>query len=115
MQSEADDLRAILQHAQQDLSVIPIEAVAPDRGIVERLMDGFIDRFVPEVGEMLEQKMAQGAAELSMALNSESNAYTPYGYAQQPLEVEGPMQSYETMLREASQRAGPEQDQQMER
>jgi hypothetical protein len=69
------------------------------------------ERFKKEVGQMLEYKAAQGAAELSQALNSQSNAYVPYGTGQKPLEVEGPATSYQDMLREASQRAGQEHDQ----
>ena len=72
-------------------------------------------RFVKEVGEMLDQKLAQGAAELSQALNSQSNAYTPYGAGQQPLTVEGPATSYQDMLRDASERAGQEQDRGIDR
>jgi hypothetical protein len=68
-------------------------------------------RFWKEVGDMLDHKIAQGAAELSHALNSQSNAYVPYGAGQQPLEVEGPAVNHQDMLRESSQRAGPEQDQ----
>jgi hypothetical protein len=116
MKSENDDLRAILQHAQQDLNAVGPEVGAqPQKGWWERFKDGLIDRFVPEVGEMLMQKTAQGAAEISHALNSQSNAYTPYGYGQQPLSVEGPMQDYQDMLREASQRAVPQQSQELER
>ena len=71
-------------------------------------------RFWKEVGEMLEHKAAQGAAELSQALNSQSNAYVPYGTGQAPLEVEGPVMSYQDMLRDASVR-GQEHDQGIDR
>ena len=57
----------------------------------------------------------QGAAELSQALNSHSNAYVPYGTAQQPLEVEGPQTSYQETLRDASQRGGHEPEHEIER
>jgi hypothetical protein len=59
---------------------------------------------------MVDQKIAQGAAELSMALNHGASGYTPYGYAQQPLEVEGPATSYADMVREAASREAPQQD-----
>jgi hypothetical protein len=72
-------------------------------------------RFFKEVGEMLDQKIAQGAAEVGQALNSQSNAYVPYGAGQQPLEVEGPATSYQDVLRDASQSAGKEQDRGMDR
>ena len=89
-----------------------------ERGFFGKMWDHLKERMsaIPgEVGDMAMQKTAQGAAELSQALNSQSNAYVPYGYAQQPLEIEGPQQSYADMLREASQRAVPEQGQEMER
>ena len=72
-------------------------------------------RFWKEVGEMFDQKVAQGAAEIGQALNSQADAYVPYGAGQQPLEVEGPATSYQDMLREASQRGGQELDQGIER
>lgn len=89
-----------------------------ERGFLGRMWDHFKERMAAlpsEVGDMIEHKTAQGAAELSQALNSQSNAYVPYGTGQQPLEVEGPATSYQDMLREASQREIPEQQQQMER
>ena len=79
---------------------------------MSRALNAVIDTLY---GETMTQKVAQGAAELSHALNSQSNAYVPYGYGQNPLEVEGPQQSYQDMLREASQHAAPEQDRGMER
>jgi len=68
-----------------------------------------VSRFWKEVGQMLDHKVAQGAAELGQALNSQADGYVPYGAGQAPLEVEGPAVSYQDMLREAS-RAGPEHD-----
>ena len=55
---------------------------------------------------MLDHKIAQGAAELGQALNSQADAYVPYGAGQAPLEVEGPATDYQSMLREASQGQG---------
>ena len=72
-------------------------------------------RFWKEVGQMLDQKIAQGSAELGQAINSSADGYVPYGVGQQPLEVEGPATGYQDMLREASQRAEPEQDRGMDR
>jgi hypothetical protein len=74
-----------------------------------------VGRFWKEIGQMLDHKMAQGAAELGQALNSQADAYVPYGAGQQPLEVEGPATSYQDMLRDASRGAGPEHDQGMDR
>ena len=71
-------------------------------------------RFWKEVGQMLDQKIAQGAAEIGQALNSQADAYVPYGAGQQPLEIEGPATSYQDMLRDASREA-PQQEQGIER
>ena len=69
-----------------------------------------------EVAQTLTDKVIpQGAAELSQALNSQSNAYVPYGAAQRPLEVEGPQVNYQEMLREASSRETPEPERGIER
>jgi arginine utilization protein RocB len=113
----ADDVqKRVIQHAQEDLKAVgPEVATEPNRSWWEKAKDWFIDKFAPEVGDMLMHKAAQGAAEISQALNSQSNAYVPYGVGQAPLEVEGPAMSYQDILREASQRVGPKQDREMER
>ncbi len=89
--------------------------MAEERGISGRFWDYLKERVGPEVGQMLDHKIAQGAAELAQALNSQSNAYVPYGVGQQPLTVEGPATSYQDTLREAAQRVGQEQDRGVER
>ena len=86
-----------------------------ERGLLGKVWDYIKDRVAPEVGDMVVQKTAQGAAELSQALNSQSNAYVPYGIGQQPLEVEGPATSYQDMLRDAAQRGQSEPDRELER
>ena len=63
----------------------------------------------------IDQKIAQGCAELGQALNSQADAYVPYGAGQQPLEVEGPATSYQDMLREAASRRRAGQEREMER
>jgi hypothetical protein len=65
-----------------------------------------------EVMQTLTDKVVpQGATELAQGLYSgHSNAFTPYGHAQQPLEVEGPAAGYQAMLQEAAQRVGPQQE-----
>jgi hypothetical protein len=76
------------------------------------LWEGLKDRFaaIPsEVGQMLDHKIAQGAAELGQAINASADAYVPYDTGQQPLTVEGPATSYQDMLRDASAR-GQEHD-----
>jgi hypothetical protein len=119
----ADDLqRRVIEHARDDLgarqqpgNAWPGVSEPARQSLWERVKDHFIDRFVPEVGDMLMQKMAQGSAELSQFLNQGNAAYTPYGYAQRPLEVEGPQQSYQDMLRDASRTAGQEHERGMGR
>ena len=73
----------------------------------------------PEAFETLTDKVIpQGAAEISQALNSQSNAYVAYGAGQNAdLSVGGPQQNYTDMIREASQRVehGQERGPEMER
>ena len=73
------------------------------------------ERFKAEVGQMLDQKISQGAAELGQALNSSADGYVPYGMGQKPLEVEGPATSYQDALREAASREAPDQSPGMDR
>ena len=110
------DQKKVIQHAQEDMKAIgPETAVGPQKGWWDRAKDWFIDKFAPEVGEMLMQKTAQGAAEISQALNSGANAFVPYGAAQQPLEVEGPVMNYQEHLRQASERAVHGREKEQER
>jgi hypothetical protein len=60
-------------------------------------------RFWKEVWQMLENKIAQGSAEIGQAINSSADGYVPYGTGQSPLEVEGPATSYTDALRNAGQ------------
>jgi hypothetical protein len=64
--------------------------------------------------DTMQQKVAQGAAELSQALNSQANSYVPYGAGQAPLEVEGPGTAWQQQLKDASHGAGKDQDHGME-
>jgi hypothetical protein len=68
-------------------------------------------RFFREVWDMLKHKTAQGAAEVSQGLFSQSNAYVPYGYGQQ---LTSPQQSWQQQLQAASQR-GKQQQNELER
>jgi hypothetical protein len=86
-----------------------------ERGLGGKFLDYLKDRVMPEVGQMLDHKIAQGAAELGQAMNSSADGYVPYGVGQQPLEVEGPTTSYQDMLRDASRSAGQEQEKGMDR
>lgn len=73
------------------------------------------ERFKKEVGQMIDHKIAQGAAELGQAINSQADGYVPYGAGQAPLEVEGPTVSYQEMLRTSSDRQGQQPDKGIER
>lgn len=86
-----------------------------ERGWLGKAWDYLKDRVAPEIGDMVVQKIAQGSAEIGQAINSSADGYVPYGTGQQPLEVEGPMQSYQDMLRDAAQRGQQEQDREIER
>ena len=61
------------------------------------------------------RKTAQGAAEISQALYSQSNAYVPYGQGQHSISVDGPQMSHQDRLRSAAQRAGQSHSHGMER
>ena len=81
-------------------------------GLIERTFNAIVDVIYSET---VMRKTAQGAAEISQALNSQSNAYVPYGEGQKALEVDGPQKSYQDMIREASQPESPENGPEMER
>jgi hypothetical protein len=83
---------------------------------MSKFLDYLQERVIPEVGQMLDHKIAQGAAELGQALNSQADGYVPYGAGQAPLEVEGPATGYQEMLRESgSHGVGQDQGQDIER
>jgi hypothetical protein len=111
----------VVEHARDDVGVRDVPANGwtgyepPKQGIGGKIADHMMDRLLPEVGDMLMQKAAQGSAEISAALNHQSTAYQPYGYAQKPLEVEGPQTSYMDLLRQAAERQGPEHDRGIDR
>jgi hypothetical protein len=113
----ADDYqRALIQHAQDDLkSIGPEVAVGPQRSFLDAAKDYFIDRLAPEIGDMLMHKTAQGAAELGQALNSQADAYVPYGAGQAPLSVEGPATDFQQHLRDAAQSVPQDPDRGIER
>jgi hypothetical protein len=83
-------------------------------GLLKKLADRL--KAIPrEVDQTFWEKVGpQGASELAHALNSQSNAFVPYGHAQAPLDIEGSQSSYQATLRDASQRAGQEHDRGME-
>jgi hypothetical protein len=116
-----DMQKNVIEHAREDIGAVDdprkaiVAAEPPKQSFWDKVADHIIDRMAPEIGDMLKQKFAQGAAELAQAINSQSNAYVPYGAGQQSLEVQGPQQSWAEQLREASQRGGQERDQGMER
>ena len=68
-----------------------------------------------EVASTLTDKVIpQGATEVVQAIYA-GHAFTPYGSAQQPLDIEGPQMSYQDTLRDAAQRGGQEHGQEIER
>ena len=63
------------------------------------------ERFKKEVGQMVDQKAAQGCTEIAQGLyNGQSNAFTPYGHGQDPLPVDASATTYQDTLKEAAQR-----------
>lgn len=85
----SDMQRKVIKHAQDDMARIGADAGGPEPpGVVEKVKDYLMDRVLPEIGDALMHKVAHGAAELSQGLNSQSNAYVPYGIGQAPLAVE---------------------------
>jgi hypothetical protein len=92
--------------------------MSEERGLLGRMWDHFKERlaaFPAEVEDMVERKTVQGAAELAQALNSQANAYVPYGAGQKALEVDGPQQSWQDQVREAAARELPDRGNEMER
>jgi hypothetical protein len=89
--------------------------VAENESLSSKFMDYLRERVAPEVGQMLDHKIAQGAAELGQAMNSSADGYVPYGAGQAPLEVEGPAVSFTETLRDASRDTGQDQDRGMDR
>jgi hypothetical protein len=79
------------------------------------MAENWLERVMAELGDMAVKKTVQGAAELSQALNSQSNAYVPYGAGQQALEIEGPQMNYQEMLRDSSSQVIEEPERGMER
>jgi hypothetical protein len=47
------------------------------RGMLGKPWDYLKDRVAPEIGDMVVQKTAQGAAELGQAINSSADGYVP--------------------------------------
>jgi hypothetical protein len=89
--------------------------MAEKPGLLRRMGSHLWERakaIVPETFQTLSDKVVpQGASEIAHAIyNGQSNAYVPYGDAQRPVDVKGPNQSYQDMLRGMSQRGAPEQD-----
>ena len=91
--------------------------MAENESLSSRFMDYLRERVAPEIGQMLDHKIAQGSAEIGQAINSSADGYVPYGAGQQPLEVEGPSVSFTEMLRDTARDAGQDQgrDQGMDR
>ncbi len=78
---------------------------------------GRIKAILPEIFATVTDKVIpQGAAELSQALYSQSNAYVPYGAGQRSVDVvepiQAPKQSYEAKVQTASKGVQPKEPRQ---
>jgi hypothetical protein len=116
MDDSLQDLKAVVDHAREDLAEIgppgnfalpETVSAEPDTSWWDKATDFVFDKFLPEVGEMIEQRFHEGQNEVAKALFGQSDGFVLYGH--QSLEPVEP-QSYEDALREAAQREPPEQD-----
>jgi hypothetical protein len=115
-----DEFLAMLNHAREDLGAVEqplaawVTAEPPQPSMWEQAADYFIDKMVPEVGDMLAQKWQEGANEIAKALYGQADGFVLYGHSTMKA-TEMPESDFDGMLYEASLRAMPEQEQQMER
>lgn len=115
-----DEFLAMLDHAREDLGAVEqplnawVTAEPQEQSLWDKAADYFIDKMVPEVGDMLAQKWNEGANEIAKALYGQADGFVLYGH--QTLQPEAPMQpDFDAMLYEASLRQVPEQGMEMER
>lgn len=119
----ADDILGIVEHAREDLSAIgipgqfsPAETLGPEPGFLERAEDFVIDKLLPEIGDMLGRQWDMGASEISKALFGQADGFVLYGPALEPIEpVEMAEQSFDDVIRDASERSAPDREQGLER
>ena len=113
MDSDYEDLLAVVKHAQADLSAMP-EIVGPvEPGFMDKAADWLIDKFVPEVWEGIEHEVSLGASELAKALLGKEDPFVLYGPSLEPIETFD--LSYDQMLNEAMQAQAQDQDMELER
>lgn len=79
--------------------------MAEKRGFLGWVGDKVLDA---AYSDAMQQKVAQGSAEICQTLMGNADGhgpggYTPYGAGQQPLEVEGPAIDYQNVLHDAGQ------------
>jgi hypothetical protein len=88
--------------------------MAGERSWMDKVADAVANTVYSET---VMTKAAQGSAEISQSLFHQSDAYVPYGAGQQAIEVEGPQQSFQDKVREATQGMGQEhgREQEMDR
>jgi hypothetical protein len=108
-----DDLLAVANHAMGDLDMAhSLEAARAEPSLWDQAADYFIDKIVPEVGDMMAQKWNEGANEIAKALYGQADGFVLYGHSTMKA-VEQP--DFDAMLYESSLRAMPEQENQLER
>ena len=125
IERDADDILDVVDHAREDLSAIgppgqfaPAETLGPEPGFIEQAQDFFIDKLVPEVGDMLGRQWDMGASEFAKFLYGQADGFVLYGPALEPIEpieIESPEESFDDILREASKRSAPDREQEFER
>ncbi|SRR5581483_6518769 len=115
-----DEFLAMLNHAREDLGAVEqplaawVTAEPQEQSLWDKAADYFIDKIVPEVGDTLAQKWNEGANEIAKALYGQSDGFVLYGHQTiKPMEM--PETDFDGMLYEASLRAMPEQENQLER
>jgi hypothetical protein len=90
MARREDLQKKVIEHARNDIGATEDPAKASvvagqQKHWWDKIADHIIDRVVPEVGQMISQKLAHGGGEIMQAIHTGS-AYTPYGYSQKPLQ-----------------------------
>ncbi len=114
-----DEFLAMLNHAREDLGAVEqplaawVTAEPQQASGWDAAKDWFIDKFVPEVGDMLAQKWQEGANEIAKALYGQADGFVLYGH--QTLQPTESVTEFDAMLYEASLRPVAEQQHEMER